>query len=633
MIKLLLTPILFGLLLAGNIRAAEAADFLISIYHTDRDNGQKVLLYSDTTTLVKDMSSSAFLFGISVDLKLTKVDSTGVAYDVHLVTLGPQAKTLAKRFTSAYELPGIIGNMEVKPNVFHSISFVPLTETEVDLRQCSYSHNSSSDFSITPSANLDLHHLPQSLADYHAVSIKSIIEAEYRRFRDFFHFKMAGKQDLYLFPCQGYSAIWDKRFGSSFDPTRSNVYALYRSGINTADPFLLIHGAVLRSYGYAPLFLSEGFANYFSLAISSMKKAVADKTNLPLGDMLSTSSYLKADPLIADVISATFVRYLIDEYTFDKFVLLYEKADDINLTRLLIDIYDKPLSELENGWLNYVDTVTINNRQYGKFAQRAEQMFNYPLMLEYTKKYAAGAVSKADSLYRYNQLSRAYFFNGDYYNASETQELLVKTDSQNYDSWLGLASFRMMNGEIAVASADLKKAHELNSLNAIVGFNRVLNQLLLGDTLLAVQSLNNLIGRESAGQVQAECRVMLGDIMKDSDEPEDTMQARDYFTVALSIFSQQQQINPALATPYMWSGIALIGLGDLESARDQLELALFLESRPFYIGMINLWLGKTADISDNRQVAEDYYSQVLSAESALYHQDEARRLLEKPFRR
>ena len=60
MIKLLLTPILFGLLLAGNIRAAEAADFLISIYHTDRDNGQKVLLYSDTTTLVKDMSSSAF---------------------------------------------------------------------------------------------------------------------------------------------------------------------------------------------------------------------------------------------------------------------------------------------------------------------------------------------------------------------------------------------------------------------------------------------------------------------------------------------------------------------------------------------------------------------------------------------
>ncbi|MEE8405064.1 MAG: hypothetical protein V3S17_06710, partial [candidate division Zixibacteria bacterium] len=459
------------------------------------------------------------------------------------------------------------------------------------------------------------------------------IEAEYRQFRDFFHFKIAGKQDLYLFPCQGYSTMWEKRFGTSFDPTRSNVYALYRSGINTADPFLLIHGAVLRSYGYAPLFLTEGFANYFSLAISSMKKAVADKSNLPLGDMLSTNSYLNADPLMADVTSATFVRFLIDEYTFDKFLLLYEKADDNNLKQLLSNIYGKPLSELEKSWLDYVDTVTIDNRQYGQFDQRAEQMFNYSLMLEYIKKFAGGAVSKADSLYRYNQLSRAYFFNGDYYHASETQELLVKIDSQNYDSWLGLATFRMMNGEIERASADLIRAHDLDSLNVIVGFNLVLNRLLLGDTLSAVQSLIDLIGRGDAGQIQAECRVMLGDILKDSGKPEDTMQARDYFAVALSIFSQQQQVNPALATPYMWSGIALIGLGDAENARDQLELALFLESRPFYIGMINLWLGKTADISNNRQTAEDYYSQVLSAESASYHQDEARRLLEKPFRR
>jgi len=633
MIKLNLIQILFGLLLAGNSLAAEAADFLISIYHTDQDNGQKVLLYSDTTTLVKDMSSSAFLFGISVDLKLTKVDSAGVEYDVHLITLGPQAKTLARRFKSAYELPGIIGGIEVKKDVFHSISMVPLIQTEVDLRQCSYSHNSSNGFTITPSANLDLYHLPQSLADYHAVSIKSLIEEEYRQFRDFFHFKLAGKQDLYLFPCQGYSTMWEKRFGTSFDPTRSNVYALYGSGINTADPFLLIHGAVLRSYGYAPLFLTEGFANYFSLAISSMKQAIADKTSLPLGDMLSTNSYINADPLIADAISATFVRFLIDEYTFDKFVLLYEKADDNNLEQLLNNIYNKPVSELEKGWLDYVDTVTIDNRQYGQFAQRAEQMFNYPLMLEYSKKFAAGAVSKTDSLYRYNQLSRAYFFNGDYYNASETQELLVKIDSQNYDSWLGLATFRMMNGEIEIASANLIRSHALDSLNAIVGFNLVLNQLLLGDTLLAVQSLNDLIGGDKAGQIQAECRVMLGDILKDSDKAEDTMQARDYFTVALSIFSQQQQANPALPTPYMWSGIALIGLGDAENAEDQLELALFLESRPFYIGMINLWLGKTADISNNRQTAEDYYSQVLSAESALYHQDEARKLLEEPFRR
>jgi len=633
MIKQILIQILFGLLVAGNSLAADAADFLISIYHNDRDNERKVLLYSDTTTLVKGMSSSAFLLGISVDLELRKVDSTGVAYNVHLVTLGPQAKTLAKRFKSAYELPGIISGIEVKNNVFHSISIVPLIQTEVDLRQCSYNHNSSDDFSLTPSANLDLYHLPQSLADYHAVSIKSLFEAEYRKFRDFFHFRLAGKQDLYLFPCQGYSAIWEKRFGTSFDPTRSNVYALYGAGINTADPFLLIHGAVLRSYGYAPLFLTEGFANYYSLAISAMKQAITDKTNLPLSDMLNTGNYLRADPLIADVTSATFVRFLIDQYTFDKFMLLYEEANDSNLEQVIGNIYEMPVSKLEQYWLSYVDSLSIDDRQYGQFAQRAEQMFNYSLMLEYSEKFAAGAVSKIDSLYRFDQLARAYFFNGDYYNASETQELLVKIDSQKYDAWLGLATFRMMNGEYDRAYSELMRSRELDSLNVIVSFNLALNQLLRGDTLSAVQSLNDLIGRDNAGQIQAECRVMLGDILASSAEDPDTLQVRDYLTVALSIFSQQQQSNPALPTPYLWSGIALVGLNDTENAKDQLELALFLESRPFYIGMINLWLGKAADISNDRQSAKDYYSQVLSAESALYHQAEARKLLEEPFRR
>ena len=403
MIKQIIIQTLFGFLILSNSFAADAAEFLISVYHTDQDNEQKVLLYSDTTTLVRGMSSSAFLLGISVDLELTKVDSAGVEYNVHLVTLGPQAKTLAKRFKSPYELPGIIGGIEVKKDVFHSIAIVPLIQTELNLRQCSYNHNSPDDFSITPSANLDLHHLPQSLADYHAVSIKSLLEAEFRQFRDFFHFRLAGKQDLYLFPCQGYSTMWEKRFGTSFDPTRSNVYALYAAGINTADPFLLIHGAVLRSYGYAPLFLTEGFANYFSLAIFTMKQAIAGKTKLPLSDMLNTKSYLKADPLIADATSATFVRFLIDQYTFDKFMLLYENANDGNLEQLIGNIYEMSVSSLEEYWINYVDTVSIDDRQYGQFAQRAEQMFNYSLMLDYSKKVAEGAVSKTDSFYRFGQ--------------------------------------------------------------------------------------------------------------------------------------------------------------------------------------------------------------------------------------
>jgi hypothetical protein len=60
---------------------------------------------------------------------------------------------------------------------------------------------------------------------------------------------------------------------------------------------------------------------------------------------------------------------------------------------------------------------------------------------------------------------------------------------------------------------------------------------------------------------------------------------------------------------------------------------LFLETRPFYQGMIKLWLGKVADIRGERRVARDYYQQVLAGASAHYHQEEARRLIDRPYRR
>jgi hypothetical protein len=48
--------------------------------------------------------------------------------------------------------------------------------------------------------------------------------------------------------------------------------------------------------------------------------------------------------------------------------------------------------------------------------------------------------------------------------------------------------------------------------------------------------------------------------------------------------------------------------------------------------MINLWLGKVADVRGEHSVARDYYNAVLSGASAVYHQDEARKYLDTPYR-
>ena len=74
-----------------------------------------------------------------------------------------------------------------------------------------------------------------------------------------------------------------------------------------------------------------------------------------------------------------------------------------------------------------------------------------------------------------------------------------------------------------------------------------------------------------------------------------------------------------------------LGAGELGVAQGYLETAAFLDNRPFYFGMTNLWLGKLFDSRGNHQKAQEYYSEVLTGASAAYHQKEARFLIDNPF--
>ena len=87
------------------------------------------------------------------------------------------------------------------------------------------------------------------------------------------------------------------------------------------------------------------------------------------------------------------------------------------------------------------------------------------------------------------------------------------------------------------------------------------------------------------------------------------------------------QANSSNSSVYMWMGIAYLGLDDYTNAINNLHIAEFLESRPFYQGMIALWLGKAYLNSNNSEQAKEYLAQVLSYASADYHQVEAKELL------
>ncbi|HEX2896793.1 MAG TPA: hypothetical protein VHP63_01930 [candidate division Zixibacteria bacterium] len=615
----------------GPIWSLDAVEFLFSIHGVDPNTKQKILIFTDSAQVVLNQSASAFLPGFSLDLEITALDSSAVEFNAHLVTLGNKGQAVGKRFKTEFGLPAIINDIEVKKGSIYSLTLVPSRRVQLSDRECIYNHNAGTDFTIFPSANFDLHFLKGSLASYHKATLKNLFETEYRLFRGVFHFSQSGKESLFLFPCESHSVIWDKRFGTAVDPTRNNCYSLYGTGLNTSDPFIMIHGSILRNYGYAPPFLSEGLANYFSMAVYTIKKLKKSGGLIPIKDLLNTKTYLTSDPVASDAIGATFVRYLIDKYTAENFMQLYNQSDDLNLLSKVESIYAKPIKSLEKEWSNYVDTLKIPGQLFGQFADRASQMWNYSLALEYRQRAYELSESKADSLAQLELLAGAYFLSGDYFNAAASQEKLARSGDKNYHYLLSLAGYRMMNGDYNGAQSDLMSVRSFDSTNEVLRFNLALNAIMLGDSIRASQIWNDLVNGVGSGQLAGESRVMLTHTLRHSEKQEDKDKAKDLLTVAIALFNQQMEVDPSVPNPYMWTGIALVGLGDGDNAYEQLNHALFLENRPFYIGMINLWLGKAADLRGKRDLAKTHYSEVLAGSSAAYHQDEAHKYIANPY--
>lgn len=620
------------LLLAGQAGAVEGLRASLAIHQKDPANNQDVLLYTDTNDFLIDVEALGFATCMSIAVKVTGADSLAATFQVHVFTLDAQSNNYARSFEAEYGLPARIDDIVGKDNTHLSLSIVPLEAVDIDTGFCSNLHSREGDFNFDPTAHLDIHFVPQSLADFYWGSIKGLMEEEYRGLDKLLNFNLPGKYDLYACPCKIKSIIWDDRFGMMVDPTRSALFSIYTKEFNSTYPFLVNQAAIFRKYGYAPAFLSEGFANYLTFAVHDMKILRREKRTIPLDSLLDTYGYFHADPTIADLTSATFVRYLIEQYNITKFLDLYHRANDLNLRESLQAVYEKSPSELEAEWLHFLDTLTIKFDQTAHYTDRAETMLDEASMMRYARELLPLAASHDDSLKALAMQIRAYFFNGEYYAATESQLLKLSMDSTEAAGWMALAGYQMMNGEYAQAAANLATAKRLDSLNQMIPFNIAFNYLLRGDKDSAVAQFEKTIASAGAGSAQTESRVMLANILNQSADESQQAQAHTYFSQVISSLSTQSARHNPSPGQFMWLGICYLGVGDTESAQDYLSTALFLETRPFYQGMIQLWLGKVADVRGEHDVARQHYRQVIALPAAYYHQTEAKALIDQPYK-
>jgi len=629
MIRFFLASLAVLLLATPSSGAKPALELELMLFQEDPATQTDVLLLRDTAWVVHEYPALGFFLTFSLDIELTEIDSVRAQYAVHLVTLGPPTSTVSRVFTVEYGLPARIEGLNGKNGATYDLVLKPLSQVDYDL-SCDYDYRNKETFRFDPSAHMDLHYVPNSLGDFFWGTAKSLLEDQYRSFQALLRFNLPGKYNVILAPCFIPGILWDDRFGMSVDPTRKSSYVMFTRGANAMDPFVVNHLALLRNWGYAPPFVSEGLANFGSYGDFDLIR-LRQRGPIPtLDSLLTTSTYLQTDPYMADRCAASFMRYVFMSRGRETIRNLYERSHDLNLRQMMESELGATIADLESEWLNHLDTITVDLARIAYHAEVAEALFRYNEMLSYAQSIEPYVQSRTDSLRFAKLLSRAAFYSGDYYKATEAQEMMVSLDSSSVLDRMTLATYRQINGYYEEARADLSMANALDTANQLVIFNTALNSIYRGDTAHAVSLLVDLISRAPGGLHEA--RIVLAEHL--GDWPDEKLASRrpQLLNEAMTFLETVLRSDPTSSQSHMWAGIAALLSGDEPRARDHLELAQFLEFREFHRGIIELWLGKTADAQRRRDEAVVHYNRVLGMAASAAVQGEAKRYLEQPFK-
>jgi tetratricopeptide (TPR) repeat protein len=609
-------------------------------------------------TLKPGMSGSAFLGNAGVTLVVATAGQRQYLVDLTLTTLPPAAQVVTRQFVIDRQQDIEVGGLhyEIRYNSRVTISIHPYRG---DL-SCDFTHDEGarsvdeylSDIPfhgapsmindtivalgdelwyVDPSAHFELYFIPNTLGDFGWNLVRDFLEAEFNQFNNAFNLKRAQRINFFISPCKVPEISWMPNRDWAIHPTTFKAYGVFNRDNKSVAGVPVNLNYFYRYLGYAPMCLAEGAARAFEYDHYYAKK-LKWRDQLPRPSEWWTNIKYKSYPDSGLYIAAgSFVQYILQQHGVQKWFQLYGIANDFNADSAFTGVYGTSFRKLEEEWLGYLDTLRVNPQEAMHHVGRSKVLGRHDESIALINVLVE--VDKSDVSDALDQLALLYFLEGRYEETVETIERM--TDRyRTADRIMQMRNSALFfDGKVDLARSRFAEHRKRDNLPALMHSAICLLSGWLELTegnLERADSLFSLPERGTKGTAidQVEMALHRAAIHRQDGRHED---ADSLYIYTKSATQQLLQARPAAGDLYLRLSEAYIGLGQPDTALIYLDVAEFLEYRPYYVGRILVALGNAYDLLGMRDQATAFYREVMEVPTSYPARVEARKYLREPY--
>ncbi len=617
--------IIFFFLCTSSVFSSQYIQLKIMVEEGDEGDSSDFQLIDQRKMVLREGEENfSFQGNFTIYVTPTTIEDK-IFLSIELYTLGPQVQRISKELLIASGELLELGKVKVKKDRVFRVCVSPsIWNVKKRIKWCDYSPNDPDDFYSEVSVNYTFYCMKNSLADFHWLKNKDFLEKVYKSHKKFWGFSSPDKINYFLSPCHLSKVGWDFRFDSALDPVKNSVFVVYnkeKKGVLSPFAMQLFY---YRYWGYAPKFIVEGLSGSRNFPHYYAKKLKQKKKLIPLQRIRLSKDYRSYPPEFAFFSASSFVSFLIERYGQGEFKKFYQEVTDLTLDQVIFSVYRKTLQKLEAEWHNFLD-------EYSPFAWDLLDIATVKLSYdEYDQtivliKDALEDITGEDMLTPLYHLTNAYFMAGRYSDAAATVNKMLDLKSDQPELWNALGNNYFFEGEDSLAKKAFFKALEFAPNYGDCYFKLGQLSLKLKDYQDAIHYFSVAESLASNLLEMIEINLSFGEayhhLKQDSLKNERYAKALDYS----ENFAKNAPENPL---SYLKMGESFLGLNQLSSAIDYLNVALFLERRPNLLGEIHLALAKAYQRKGDPGMAKKLYQEVLLLGSSKLEKEEAKKGLD-----